>query len=84
MKYIYVISIMTENTLRVLQRIASIFSRYRLNVEQMNIFETGNKGISHFNIVIHADEKTTTNVIKQLQRVFELLEVKISTQIPLE
>ena len=29
----YIISANTENTLRVLQRIASLFSRYRVNIE---------------------------------------------------
>lgn len=84
MQYIYVISVVTENTLRVLQRIAGIFARHRLNIEQMNVFETKNKGTSCFSIVIHSDAKTTDRLIKQLQRIIELLEVKISSQIPLQ
>lgn len=84
MKNIYVVSLFTANTLRVLQRIAGIFARHRLNIEQMNVFETSNKGTSHFNIVIHSDEKTIDRVIKQLERIIELLEVKITSQIPLD
>ncbi len=83
MKYIYAISVMTENTLRVLQRIAGIFARNRLSIEQMTVFETSNKGVSYFNIIIHSDAKTIERVIKQLQRIIELLEVKINSQIPL-
>jgi acetolactate synthase-1/3 small subunit len=83
MKYIYAISLVTENTLRVLQRIAGIFSRQRINIEQMNIFETQNKGTSYFNIVIHSDEKTVDRLIKQLQRIIELLDVNITSKLKL-
>ena len=83
MRYIYAISVITENTLRVLQRMAGIFARYRLNIEQMNVFETGNRGTSFFNIIVHSDVKTADRVIKQLEKIFELREIKINSQIPL-
>jgi acetolactate synthase-1/3 small subunit len=83
MKYIYAISVVTENALRVLQRMAGIFARHRVNIEQLHVFETSNKGTSYFNIVIHSDAVTTDRVIKQLQRIFELIEVKVNSQIPL-
>ncbi|HVV68241.1 MAG TPA: ACT domain-containing protein [Gammaproteobacteria bacterium] len=83
MQYIYAISVVTENTLRVLQRLAGIFARYRLNIEQMNVFETGNRGTSYFNIIVHSNAKTADRVIKQLEKIFELKEVKIVSQIPL-
>lgn len=83
MKYIYVISVFTENTLRVLQRTAGIFARHRLNIEQLSVFETSIKGTSHFTIVIHSDPKTIERVMNQLKRIIELLDVKISSQMPL-
>lgn len=83
MKYIYVISVVTENAIRVLQRMAGIFARHRLNIEQMSVFETSNKGISFFNIVVHSDVKTLNRVVQQLQRIFEVSDVKISSKIPL-
>ncbi|MFI4955046.1 MAG: ACT domain-containing protein [Gammaproteobacteria bacterium] len=83
MKYIYAISVVTENTMRVLQRLAGIFARQRLNIEQLNVFETSNAGTSLFNIVVHSDEKTMERVINQLQRIFELLEVRVNSKIPL-
>lgn len=82
-QYIYVLSMITENSLRVLQRMAGIFSRQRLNIEQLTVFETPNKGISCFNVMIFGDEKVTNRVIMQLQRIVELREVKISSRIPL-
>jgi acetolactate synthase-1/3 small subunit len=84
MKYIYVISVVTENTMRVLQRMAGIFARHRVNIEQLTVFETSNRGTSYFNIVIHSDTKTVTRVINQLQRIVEVIEAKVSSQIPLK
>lgn len=84
MQQMYVLSLTTENTLRVLQRIATIFTRNRLNIEQLNVFETSRKGISHFNIVFHTQQHTVEKLIKQLQRIVELLDVKISNQMALE
>lgn len=83
MKHIYVISALTENTLRVLQRMVGTFTRHRLNIEQLNVFETDNKGTSYFNIIIHSDDKTVEKLIKQLQRIIELIEVKITSRMPL-
>jgi acetolactate synthase-1/3 small subunit len=80
MKNIYVISAMTENTLRVLQRMASVFARQRLNIEQLSVFETNQKGLSHFNIVIYSEEKTMQRVLHQLQRIIEVVEINISQQ----
>lgn len=83
MKNIYMISAVTENTLRVLQRMAGVFARYRLNVDQLNVFETGQGNTSYFNVVIQSDEKTIHRVIHQLKKIVELIEVKINSQIPL-
>lgn len=84
MKYIYALSVVTENTMRVLQRMAGILARNCLNIEQLTVFETGNKGTSFFNIVIHSDERCLERVVKQLERIVELLEIKVNSRIPLE
>jgi acetolactate synthase-1/3 small subunit len=84
MRNVYVISATTENALRVLQRIAGIFARHRLNIQQLNVFATDNKNLSHFSIAVNGDAKTVDLVVKKLQRIIELLDVKISSEIPLE
>ena len=80
---IYFISIMTENALSVLQRIASIFSRYRINIEQMSVFETANKGVSHFNIVLHTNDEKMQQIIKKLEKIIEVVNIKISNSMPI-
>ena len=83
METIYFLSMTTDNTLCVLQRIASVFSRHRINIEQMNIFETKRKGISHFSIVIHCEQDKIDKVMKQLRRIIEVIDIQISNQISL-
>lgn len=83
MQNAYVLSLTTENTLRVLQNIATIFSRHRLNIEQLNVFETSCKGISHFNIMAHAKESVILQVVKQLERIIEVKQVNINHRIPM-
>jgi len=84
MQYIYALSVITENTTRVLQRIAGILARNCLNIEQLTVFETHKKGTTFFNIVIHSDVERLERVVKQIQRIVELIDIKINSQIPLE
>lgn len=83
MEYIYVISMVTENKIRVLQRIAAVFARHRLNIINMNVYEMSNKESSYFNVAFQSEAHTKNKVIHQLQRIIELLEVKINSQVSL-
>ena len=57
MEHLYVLNATTENSMRVLQRMTSIFSRHRLNIEKLNVNEIGQTGVSHFTIMIHSTEE---------------------------
>ncbi len=80
MQKMYVISASAENALRVLQRITGIFARHRMNIQQLNAFATANENISYLSITVHGDEKTVALVVKKLQRVIELFDVKITSE----
>jgi len=81
---IYFISMTTENALSVLQRIASIFSRHRINIEQMTVCETANRGVSHFSLVLHSCDKKIYKVISQLDKVIEVIDIKIANKIAID
>jgi acetolactate synthase-1/3 small subunit len=83
MRYIYIISIVGEDTLIALQRMIGIFVRQRITIKQMNISSSENKNISHCSIVVHTNEKMIEKLLKQLRRIIELFEVKITNQSPL-
>lgn len=80
MQKAYTISATTENALRVLQRMSGIFARHRLNIQQLNVYATEDVNVSCFSITVFSDEKTVLLVIKKLQRVIELLDVKLSNE----
>lgn len=72
----YVISIITQNTLCVLQRVAGMFSRYRINIEHINI-SRHTETLSYWNVVIYSEEERIDLLIKQLAKMIELVDVKI-------
>ena len=77
MKSIYVISVLAENTLEIFQRLAVVFSRNRLLINQLNFESFNNVGSSSFNIEIYTDEIKLDRVVKQLKKIIELSEVQV-------
>jgi acetolactate synthase-1/3 small subunit len=75
---IYVLTMVTENTLRVLQRMADLFARHRVNIEQLSVSEMDQSGLSYFSVTIYSCENKANLLVKQLRRIFELKEVKIN------
>lgn len=78
MNYIFVITATAEDVLRVLQRMASLMTRNRLKMQQINVIEMGVNGSAHLTLALLADEKTVEKLIKQLRKMSDLLDVKIS------
>jgi acetolactate synthase I/III small subunit len=77
MSNLYFISMTTDSTLRVLQRMASVFSRSRVNFEQLNIFEGKSVHLSQINVAIYTKVELIENLIKQLGKIVELHEVHV-------
>lgn len=77
----YVISIITQNTLSVLQRVAGMFSRYRINIEHINISRHTDK-LSYWNVVIYSEEDRLELLTKQLSKIIEVVQIKIIDKVP--
>lgn len=77
MMELYHISLEAENALRVLQRIAAVFSRNRVNIEKLQVSETECTGVSHIDITIHSEKEPLEKLVKQLGRIIELNDVHI-------
>jgi acetolactate synthase-1/3 small subunit len=75
-EYMYVISIVSQNQLCVLQRIAGIFSRYRINIEHLNI-SRHSENLSYWNVVINSDDIKVNRLLNQLQKVIDVVNIKI-------
>lgn len=74
----FVITATAEDVLRVLQRIASLITRNRLKMQQINVIEMGLSGSAHLTLALLTDQDTVEKLIKQLRKMSDLLDVKIS------
>lgn len=75
LKKMYFISLTTNNSLRVLQRVSTVFSRNRVNIEQLHVFSSPEENVSHFNIAIYTEERLVKKVMKQLGKIIELHDI---------
>jgi acetolactate synthase-1/3 small subunit len=65
----------TENEPGVLYRIADLFLRRKINIERLQVAETKTKGVSRFTIVIDAAPDSVEKLVKQLNRIIEVIDV---------
>ncbi len=75
----YNITVYTENQIGLLNRIAIIFSRRKLNIESLNTSPSEVDGIHRFNIVITETEEVVLKVARQLEKQVEVLKVYYNT-----
>ena len=75
----YNITVYTENEIGLLNRIAIIFSRRKLNVESLNTSPSEVESIHRFNIVINETEDVVRKVARQLEKQVEVLKVYFNT-----
>jgi acetolactate synthase-1/3 small subunit len=71
----HTISILVENKFGVLTRIAGLFSGRGYNIDSLNVGPTQNPKLSHMTIVVVGDDKVVEQVVKQLNRLVEVVEV---------
>ncbi len=75
----YNITVYTENQIGLLNRIAIIFSRRKLNIESLNTSPSEVDGIHRFNIVITESEEVVNKVARQMEKQVEVLKVYYNT-----
>jgi len=69
----FTLSVFTENMPGMLQRVATIFTRRKINIESLNVSESEVKGISKFQIVLKTDEERIVKLVKQLEKQVDVL-----------
>jgi len=72
-KEVFTISVLTENKSGLLNAITIIFTRRKINIEALNVSETEIEGVSRFTIVINSCYDKAEQVVKQLNKVIEVL-----------
>ena len=75
----YTITVYTENQIGLINRIAIIFSRRKINIESLNTSPSEIEGIHRFTIVIDETEEVVRKLCRQLEKQVEILKAYFNT-----
>jgi acetolactate synthase I/III small subunit len=70
-----VVSAIVENKPGVLHSVANLFRRRNFNIESITVGATEQKDLARITITVNADEKTLDQVVKQLQKLIDVVKV---------
>jgi acetolactate synthase-1/3 small subunit len=73
------ITVYTENQIGLLNRIAIIFTRRKINIDSLNTSPSEIKGIHRFNIVIDETEDVVRKLCRQIEKQVEVLKAYYHT-----
>ena len=79
MKQEFTITVYTENQIGLLNRIAIIFSRRKINVDSLNTSPSEVEGIHRFTIVINETEEVVKKLARQIEKQVEVLKAYYNT-----
>ena len=73
----YTISILVENQPGVLYKVSGLFARRGFNIDSLAVGETEDHTISRIKIVVNGDEHIVEQVEKQLNKVIQVIKVRV-------
>jgi acetolactate synthase-1/3 small subunit len=76
----YTITVYTENQVGLLNRIAIIFSRRKINVESLNTSPTEVDSVHRFTIVINEIEEVVKKLCRQIEKQVDVLKAYYNTE----
>src|SRR6476469_9029226 len=79
MKQEYTITVYTENHIGLLNRIAIMFSRRKINIESLNTSPSEVNGIHRFTIVVNETEEVVRKIVSQIEKQVEVLKAFYNT-----
>lgn len=75
----FTVTVYTENQIGLLNRIAIIFSRRKINIESLNTSPSEVEGIHRFTIVINETEEVVKKLARQIEKQVEVLKAYYNT-----
>ncbi|HEY8387149.1 MAG TPA: acetolactate synthase small subunit [Parasegetibacter sp.] len=75
----FTITVYTENHIGLLNRIAIMFSRRKINIDSLNTSPSEVDGIHRFTVVIHEVEDVVRKLVKQIEKQVEVLKAYYNT-----
>jgi len=79
MKQEYTITVYTENQIGLLNRIAIMFSRRKINIESLNTSPSEIEGIHRFTILINEMEEVVKKLVRQVEKQVDVLKAYYNT-----
>ena len=71
----HTISVLVENHFGVLARVSSMFSSRGYNIDSLCVGETEDPAVSRMTVIAHGDDKVLEQIIKQLNKLIDVIEV---------
>lgn len=75
----FTITVYTENQIGLLNRIAIIFSRRKINIDSLNTSPSEEESVHRFTIVIHETEEVVKKLCRQIEKQVEVLKAYYNT-----
>src|SRR5205814_9600586 len=74
---LYILSSLVENKPGVLFRVTNLFRARNFNIESITVGSTEQTDLSRMTITTKSDEKTLDQLVKQLRKLIDVVEVKV-------
>ena len=78
----HTLSVLVEDESGALSRISGLFARRGFNIESLAVGPAEKAGVSRLTMVVEGDERTLSQMSKQLNKLINVLEVNDLTRIP--
>lgn len=72
----HTISVLVENHFGVLAHVAGLFSARGFNIDSLAVGETEDPSVSRMTIVAHGDDRVIEQIIKQLNKLIDVIKVQ--------
>ena len=71
----HILSILVENQSGVLSKVSGLFTRRGYNIDSLSVGETENSDISRMTITLQRNEEDVEQIIKQLNKLIDVIKV---------
>ncbi len=69
----FTLTIFSENSIGLLNRITIIFTRRKINIESLTVSESAIKGVFKFTIVVYCEERMASHLVKQIEKQIDVI-----------
>lgn len=71
----HILSVLVNNQMGVLSRVAGLFSRRGYNIESLSVGVTEDKNVSRMTLVVDCEDSTITQIINQVDKLVDVIRI---------